>query len=76
MNTSIDLNCFFDGTLGHDLKSSKEYKKNLDKCQIASEKLILEIKEKSNEAINSFGYDYQAKIKLKKDKIVEKKKIS
>jgi glucose-6-phosphate isomerase len=73
MNTSIDLNCFFAGTLGHDLKSSKEYKKNLDKCQIASEKLILEIKEKSNEVINSFGYDYQAKIKLQKDKIVEKK---
>ena len=74
MTISIDLNCFFDGTLGYDLRSTEEYKKNLDKCQKASEKLILEIKEKSNEIIGSFSLEYQNKIKLQKQKIVEKKK--
>ena len=44
MTISIDLNCFFDGTLGYDLRSTEEYKKNLNKCQKASEKLILEVK--------------------------------
>ena len=44
MNTSINLDCFFDGTLGYDFRSSEKYKKNLDKCQKASEKLILEVK--------------------------------
>jgi glucose-6-phosphate isomerase len=73
MTISIDLNCFFDSTLGYDLRSTEEYKKNLDKCQKASEKLILEIKEKSNEIISSFSLEYQNKIKLQKQKIVEKK---
>jgi len=31
MNISFDLNCFFDGSLGYDLKTRKEYKKNLEK---------------------------------------------
>ena len=44
MNTSVDLNFFFDGSLGYDLRSKEEYKKNLNKCQVASEKLIFEIK--------------------------------
>ena len=74
MNTSINLDCFFDGTLGYDFRSSEKYKKNLDKCQKASEKLILEVKKKSNEVINSFGLDYQKKIKLKKANILEKNK--
>jgi glucose-6-phosphate isomerase len=73
MNTSVDLNFFFDGSLGYDLRSKEEYKKNLNKCQVASEKLIFEIKEKSNEIINSFSNDYQKKIKSQKAKIVEKK---
>jgi hypothetical protein len=74
MITSIDLNYFFDGNPEYDLRSTEEYKKNLNKCQVASEKLIFEIKEKSNEIINSFGNDYQNKIKSQKAKIVEKKK--
>ena len=73
MITSIDLNYFFDGNPEYDLRSTEEYKKNLNKCQVASEKLIFEIKEKSNEIINSFGNDYQNKIKSQKAKIVEKK---
>ena len=76
MNTSVDLNFFFDGSLGYDLRSKEEYKKNLNKCQVASEKLIFEIKKKSNEIINSFSNDYQKKIKSQKAKIVEKKKIN
>jgi glucose-6-phosphate isomerase len=73
MKTKIDLDCFFDGTLGYDLRSVEKYKKNLDKCQEASEKLILEIKEKSNEAINSFSFEYQNKIKLQKNIAAEKR---
>tara|TARA_B110000503_G_scaffold33880_1_gene55045 strand:+ start:536 stop:1774 length:1239 start_codon:yes stop_codon:yes gene_type:complete len=73
MNTIIDLDCFFDGTLGYDLSSTEEYKKNFDKCQKASEKLVLEINKKSNEVLNSFSYEYQNKIKLQKSNIVENK---
>tara|TARA_B110000503_G_scaffold2294_1_gene3021 strand:- start:1083 stop:2321 length:1239 start_codon:yes stop_codon:yes gene_type:complete len=71
MNISIDLNSFFDGSLGYDLRSTDLYKKNIDKCQEASEKLTLEIKDKSNEIINSFGHNYQSNTKLLKNKIVE-----
>ena len=73
MKIDIDLNCFFDGTLGYDLRSVNEYKKNLDLCQEASEKIIAETKNKSNEIINSFSRNYQEKIKLQKLKISEKK---
>ena len=31
MITSIDLNYFFDGNPEHDLRSTEEYKKNLNK---------------------------------------------
>jgi glucose-6-phosphate isomerase len=73
MKIDIDLNCFFDGTLGYDLRSVNEYKKNLDLCQEASEKIIAETKNKSNEIINSFSRNYQEKIKLQKLEISEKK---
>ena len=72
MNTSINLDCFFDGTLGYDFRTTEEYRKNLEKCQKASEKLILEVKNKSNEVINSFSLDYQKKIKLQKATTVVK----
>ena len=73
MNISFDLNYFFDGSLGYDLKTKKEYKKNLEKCIAAGEKLILEVEKKTNPIINSFKQDYQNKIKLEKDKIKNKK---
>ena len=41
MNISFDLNCFFDGSLGYDLRGKKEFKKNLEKCVVAGEKLNL-----------------------------------
>jgi len=31
MNISFDLDCFFDGSLGYDLKKKKKNKKNLYK---------------------------------------------
>ena len=75
MNTSINLDCFFDGTLGYDFRTTEEYRKNLEKCQKASEKLILEVKNKSNEVINSFSLDYQKKIKLQKATTVVKTNV-
>jgi glucose-6-phosphate isomerase len=74
MSLNINLNFFFDPSFGCNLKSTEEYKKNLDKCCKASEKLILEIKEKSNEIVNSFNLDYQNKIELIKKKIKKKNK--
>ena len=68
MNISFDLDCFFDGSLGYDLKKKKEYKKNLDRCTKAGEKLNLEVEKKTNSIINSFYLDYQNKIKLEKKK--------
>ncbi len=73
MNISFDLNCFFDGSLGYDLKTRKEYKKNLEKCIAAGEKLNSEVGKKTNSIINSFEQSYQNKIKLEKDKIKNKK---
>lgn len=73
MNISFDLNCFFDGSLGYDLKTRKEYKKNLEKCIAAGEKLNSEVEKKTNSIINSFEQSYQNKIKLEKDKIKNKK---
>ena len=73
MNISFDLDCFFDGSLGYDLKKKKEYKKNLDRCTKAGEKLNLEVEKKTNSIINSFYLDYQNKIKLEKKKIKNKK---
>ena len=74
MNISFDLNCFYDGSLGYDLKTRKEYKKNLEKCIAAGEKLNSEAEKKTNSIINSFEQSYQYKIKLEKDKIKKKKK--
>ena len=73
MNISFDLNCFFDGSLGYDLKTREEYKKNLEKCIAAGEKLNSEVGKKTNSIINSFEQSYQNKIKLEKDKIKNKK---
>ena len=73
MNVGIDLDFFFDGTLGYNIKTTENYKKNLEKCQQASEALIAEIKNKSNEILNSFSFDYQNKIKTIREKIVKKK---
>ena len=74
MNISFDLNCFFDGSLGYDLKTKEEYKKNLEKCTAAGEKLNSEVEKKTNPIINLFEQSYQNKIKLEKDKIKKKKK--
>ena len=73
MNISFDLSCFFDGSLGYDLKKKTEYKKNLEKCILAGEKLNQEIEKKTNSIINSFLLSYQDKIKIKKEKISNKK---
>ena len=73
MNISFDLSCFYDGSLGYDLRTKKEYKKNLEKCIVAGEKLNLEVEKKTNSIIDSFEQSYQDKIKLEK-KIIHNKK--
>ena len=71
MNLDINLKYFFNKN--YNFRSTDEYKKNLSNCHAASQKLILEIKNQSNEIVNSFSIDYQNKIKLLRDKIVKKK---
>ena len=73
MNISFDLSCLFDGSLGYDLKKKDEYKKNLEKCIFASEKLTSEVEQKTNSIINSFELNYQKQIQIQKDKIKKKK---
>ena len=71
MNLDISLKYFFNKN--YNLRSTDEYKKNLSNCHAASQKLILEIKNQSNEIVNSFSVDYQNKIKLLRNKIGKKK---
>ena len=59
MSLDINLEYFVDGSMGYNLKSTEEYKKNIDLCSKASEKISKEIKEQSNEIFNSFTLDYQ-----------------
>ena len=73
MTLDINLEYFVDGSMGYNLKSTEEYKKNIDLCGKASEKLSKEIKEQSNEIFNSFTLSYQNSIKLIRDKIIKKK---
>src|SRR6056300_1109443 len=69
MNISYDLSCLFDGSLGYDLKKKDEYKKNLEKCIFASEKLSSEVEQKTNSIISSFELNYQKQIQIQKNKI-------
>lgn len=69
MSNQINLNYFFDGSCGFNLGTSAVYKKNFKKCLDAASTLDLEIKNQSNEIINSFSIDYQKKIKLKKSQL-------
>ena len=62
MNISFDLSCLFDGSLGYDLKKKDEYKKNLEKCIFASEKLTSEVEQRTNSIINSFELNIIAKL--------------
>lgn len=73
MSLDINLEYFFDGSMGYNLKSTEEYKKNIELCSNASEKVSKEIKEQSNEIFNSFTFGYQNSIKLIRDKIIKKK---
>lgn len=73
MSFKINLDSLFDGSLGFDLRDREEYKIRLETCLKASEKLILEIKNRSNEITNSFSYEYQKKIKSLKNKMNVKK---
>ena len=73
MSININLEYFFDGSMGYNLKSTEEYKKNIDLCSVASEKVSKEIKEQSNEIFNSFTFSYQNSTKLIRDKIIKKK---
>ena len=75
MKTKIDLSFFFDGSIQKDIRTTKEYKKNLNKVSKAASKLITELKNKSNEIINSFSLAYQQKIKFKREQIKKKNKI-
>jgi glucose-6-phosphate isomerase len=59
--------------MGYNLKSTEEYKKNIELCSNASEKVSKEIKEQSNEIFNSFTFGYQNSTKLIRDKIIKKK---
>ena len=74
MNISFDLGYLFDGSLGYDLKKKDEYKKNLEKCIFASEKLTSEVDQKTNSIISSFELNYQKQIQIQKNKIKKKKK--
>ena len=73
MSLDINLEYFYDGSMGYNLKSTEEYKKNIELCSNASEKVSKEIKEQSNEIFNSFTFGYQNSIKLIRDKIIKKK---
>ena len=73
MSLDINLEYFFDGSMGYNLKSTEEYKKNIELCSNASEKVSKEIKEQSNEIFNSFTFGYQNSTKLIRDKIIKKK---
>ena len=73
MSLDINLEYFVDGSMGYNLKSTEEYKKNIDLCSVASEKVSKEIKEQSNEIFNSFTSSYQNSTKLIRDKIIKKK---
>ena len=73
MRLDINLESFVDGSMGYNLKSTEEYKKNIDLCSVASEKVSKEIKEQSNEIFNSFTFSYQNSTKLIRDKIIKKK---
>ena len=73
MSLDINLEYFVDGSMGYNLKSTEEYKKNIDLCSVASEKVSKEIKEQSNEIFNSFTFSYQNSTKLIRDKIIKKK---
>ena len=73
MSLDINLEYFFDGSMGYNLKSTGEYKKNIELCSNASEKVSKEIKEQSNEIFNSFTFGYQNSTKLIRDKIIKKK---
>ena len=73
MSLDINLEYFFDGSMGYNLKSTEEYKKNIELCSKASEKVSKEIKEQSNEIFNSFTFGYQNSTKLIRDKIIKKK---
>ena len=73
MSLNINLEYFFDGSMGYNLKSTEEYKKSIDLCNKASEKISKEIKEQSNEIFNSFTLSYQNSTKLIRDKIIKKK---
>ena len=75
MSNQINLNYFFDGSSRFYLGSSEFYKKNLQKCLDASNKLDLEIKNQSNEIIKSFNINYQKKIKIKKNQLQIKKNL-
>ena len=43
MSLDINLEYFFDGSMGYNLKSTEEYKKNIELCSNASEKVSKEI---------------------------------
>jgi len=75
MNTRINLDFFFNRSIGIDLRKGKIYKNNLKKCSQAAEKLVFEIENQSNEILNSFNFDYQQNIKIKRDKIKRKKNL-
>ena len=73
MSLDINLEYFVGGSMGYNLKSTEEYKKNIELCSKASEKVSKEIKEQSNEIFNSFTLNYQNSTKLIRDKIIKKK---
>ena len=73
MSLDINLEYFVDGSMGYNLKSTEEYKKNIELCSKAYEKVSKEIKEQSNEIFNSFTFSYQNSTKLIRDKIIKKK---
>ena len=75
MNTRINLDFFFNRSIGIDLKKNEIYKNNLKKCSQAADKLVFEIKNQSNEIFHSFSFNYQQNIKIKRDKIKRKKNV-
>ena len=67
MNIKINLNFFFDILFKENKEFYNNYQKNLEKCINANSKLVSEINNKTNPIMESFGIEYQKKLKLKKE---------
>ena len=73
MNVKVNLNFFFEILFKENQEFYNNYKKNLEKCINANSKLVSEIDNKTNPILNSFAIEYQKKLKLKKEDVLNLK---